>query len=76
MIIGLVYRPPSPKTGSDKKLYQYIIEIANFFESAVFGDFHVLVTSCEGPLTSHTDHDLYNTFWSEQANKFTRGIIF
>ena len=60
IIIGLIYRLPAHNNNIDRKLFDQIIEVSNSFESVIFGDFNLPVTSWENSLKSHVSHDLYN----------------
>ena len=77
IIIGRIYRPPAHNINSDMKLFHQIMEVSNSFESVIFGDFNLPVTSWGNSLKSHMGHDLYDNLLesglSQHVNKPTRG---
>ena len=80
IIIELIYRRLAHNNNSDRKLFDQIIEVINSFESVIFGDFNLPVTSWVNSLKSHMGHDLYNNLLenglSQHVSKPTKVIIY
>ena len=70
--IGIIYRPPNLSTTADKKLFDQIIEISNSNESIIFGDFNLSVPSWGNPISSHSGHNLYNSFLESDLSQFVK----
>ena len=50
IIIGLIYRPLVHNIISDRKVWYQIFKVSSSFESVIFGDFNLFITSWENVL--------------------------
>ena len=77
LTIGIIYRPPSLSATVDKKLFDQIVGISNSSESIIFGDFNLPVPSWGSPISTHSGHNLYDSFLESNLSQLvetpTRG---
>lgn len=76
IIVGLIYRPSGLNATKDKELFEEITEASNSFDSVIFGDFNLPVSTWGNLITAHSGSELYSDILesnlSQHVNEPTR----